>query len=136
MAQAKVTAIRRRPRAAADRSGQVQSLTRALTILNALAEAEEGMGVTEVAQQVGLPPSTTHRLLTTLQQEHFVRFDGERALWSIGVQSFVVGNAFLRDRHLVQTARTHMRALMEESGETFLSLPTPKTLTSPFTFAK
>ncbi len=118
MTEAKVATIRRRPRAAAERNGQVQSLTRAFSILNAIAEAEGGVGLTEVAQQVGLPPSTTHRLLTTLQQEQFVRFDSERALWSVGVQSFIVGNAFLRDRRLVQTARPHMRALMEESGET------------------
>ena len=105
-------------RGTAERTGQVQSLTRALSILNAVAEADDGMTLTDIAQQVGLPPSTTHRLLTTLQQEHYVRFDNERTLWSVGVQSFVVGNAFLRNRHLVQTARPLLRALMEESGET------------------
>ncbi len=121
---ARTQTIRRRAkgtattRGAADRSGQVQSLARALAILNAVAEADDGMTLTDIAQQVGLPPSTTHRLLTTLQQEHYVRFDNERTLWSVGVQSFVVGNAFLRNRHLVQTARPLLRALMEESGET------------------
>jgi IclR family transcriptional regulator, acetate operon repressor len=115
--KAKATA-RQASHGASERSGQVQSLTRALAILNAVAEADDGISLTEVAQQVGLPPSTTHRLLTTLQQDHFVRFDNERALWSVGVQSFIVGNAFLRTRRLVQTARPHLRALMEESGET------------------
>ncbi len=104
--------------AKAERSDQVQSLVRALAIVNRLAAADEGATLTEVAQQVGLSPSTAHRLLTTLEQERYVRFDAERRLWSVGVQAFVAGSAFLKTRSLVPTARPHMRALMEESEET------------------
>ena len=95
--------------AAAERSGQVQSLVRALTIVNRLAAAAEGVTLTEVAQQVGLSPSTAHRLLTTLEQERYVHFDAERRLWSVGVQAFVTGNAFLKTRSLVATARPPKR---------------------------
>ncbi len=105
-------------KAASERSDQVQSLVRALAIVNRLAAADEGATLTEVAQQVGLSPSTAHRLLTTLEQERYVRFDAERRLWSVGVQAFVAGSAFLKTRSLVPTARPHMRALMEESEET------------------
>ena len=100
------------------RPDQVQSLVRALTLLNRLAAADEGVTLTEVAQEVGLSPSTAHRLLTTLEQERYVHFDAERRLWSVGVQAFVAGNAFLKTRSLVGIARPHMRSLMEESGET------------------
>ena len=100
------------------KADQVQSLVRALTIVNRLAEAVDGISLTEVARQVGLSSSTAHRLLTTLEQERYVHFDAERRLWRVGVQAFVVGNAFLRTRSLVGTARPHMRMLMEESGET------------------
>jgi len=96
----------------------VQSLVRALSILNRLAAAHEGTTLTEVAQQVGLSPSTAHRLLTTLEQERYVHFDAERRLWSVGVQAFVAGSGFLRTRSLVGAARPHMRALMEEGEET------------------
>ncbi len=102
----------------AARSDQVQSLVRALAIINGLAASNEGVTLTEVAQQVGLSPSTAHRLLTTLEQERYVHFDAERRLWSVGVQAFVAGSAFLKTRSLVATARPHMRALMEESEET------------------
>ena len=108
-----------RPAAAVrNRSDQVQSLVRALTIVNRLASADEGVTLTEIAQQVGLSPSTAHRLLTTLEQERYVHFDAERRLWSVGVQAFVAGNAFLKTRSLVGAARPVMRALMEESEET------------------
>jgi IclR family acetate operon transcriptional repressor len=106
------------PAAPRERSDQVQSLVRALGILNRLAAADEGVTLTEVSQQVGLSPSTTHRLLTTLEQERYVQFDAERRLWAVGVQAFVSGNAFLRTRNLTAVARPHMRALMEDSEET------------------
>jgi IclR family acetate operon transcriptional repressor len=67
---------------------------------------------------VGLPPSTAHRLLTTLQQARFVRFDPVGHLWQVGVEAFVVGNAFARTRDVVMMARPQMHRLMEESGET------------------
>ena len=103
---------------AIDKSDQVQSLVRALSLVNRLAHADEGVNLTEVAQQVGLSPSTAHRLLTTLEQERYVHFDAERRLWSVGVQAFVAGNAFLKTRSLVGAARPVMRALMVESEET------------------
>jgi IclR family transcriptional regulator, acetate operon repressor len=99
-------------------SGQVQSLSRALKLLNALAVHSQGLSLSEVAGHVGLPNSTAHRLLTTLQNERYVRFESERSVWLIGVQSFCVGTAFVRSRDLVTIARPYMRRLMEQSGET------------------
>ena len=101
------------------RGDQVQSLVRALALLNRIAEAPDaGASLTELAQQAGLPASTAHRLLTTLEQERYVRFDRDGRLWSIGVQAFVTGCTFTKTRSLVGIARPHMRRLMEDSGET------------------
>lgn len=103
---------------ARERSGQVQSLSRALAILDHLATSEGGLTLTALAQSVGLAPSTAHRLLTTLEQSRYARFDPESSTWTVGVQAFIVGNAFLASRNLAATARPFMRRLMEESGET------------------
>ena len=97
----------------------MQSLVRALALLNRVAEAPgDGFTLTELAQQVGLPASTAHRLLTTLEQERYLRFDQEGRLWSIGVQAFMTGSAFTKSRRLGALSRPHMRFLMESSGET------------------
>ena len=106
--------VRENPRA----SGQVQSLSRALWLMNALADCPQGLSLSEVAHRVQLPTSTAHRLLTTLQNERYVRFDSERSAWLIGVQAFQVGSTFVRSRDMVAMARPYMRRLMEESGET------------------
>ncbi len=100
------------------RSGQVQALSRALSILNALAVNEDGLTLTAIARHLDLAPSTAHRLLTTMQQEQYVRFDRDRGLWQVGVQAFVIGNTFLRSRHIVSMSRPYMSQLMEKSGET------------------
>lgn len=101
-----------------ERSGQVQSLARALRLLGVVAKADDGLTLTEAANRAELPVSSAHRLLSTLQQERFVRFDQERTRWFVGVEAFVTGSGFLRSRDLTTVARPYMRHLMEESGET------------------
>jgi IclR family transcriptional regulator, acetate operon repressor len=102
----------------ADKGGQVQSLSRALSLLEALARSHDGLTLTELAQTVGLAPSTAHRLLTTLQQVRFARFDPLASVWQVGVQAFITGSSFARTRDITMMARPYLRQLMEESGET------------------
>lgn len=104
--------------AASERSGGVQSLTRALNILDALAAHEDGLSLTALARAVALPPSSAHRLLTTLQRKRFVRFEPAGMMWRIGVQAFIVGSAFARSREVSPLALPYMRQLMERTGET------------------
>lgn len=99
-------------------SGQVRSLTRALSLLRHLAGNGDGMTLTELSEASGLPPSTTHRLLTTLEAERFVRPDPQGGLWRIGVAAFFVGSAFARSRDTLTLTRPYLRRLMEMSGET------------------
>lgn len=104
--------------AAARGSSEVQSLRRALSLLDGVAATPDGTTLTEIAQQIGLATSTTHRLLTSLEHARYVHFDSERKVWTIGVQAFTTGNAFLKTRNLAAIARPHMRAMMEECEET------------------
>lgn len=99
-------------------AGQVQSLTRGLMLLDRIAESSGGVTLTDLALQVGLPNSTTHRLLTTMQQMGFVLQVGDLGLWTIGVRAFTVGSAFLDSRELITIAHPIMLRLVEQSGET------------------
>jgi DNA-binding IclR family transcriptional regulator len=51
---------------------EIQSVTRALRILDTLAQFPTGLGVVEIARQVGLNVSTTHHLVNTLCASHYV----------------------------------------------------------------
>ena len=110
---------RGRPRAfnGPSEAGSVQSLDRALRILAIVAEGS-GLSLSEISAQSGLAASTAYRMLTTLENHGMVEFDTSDQLWSIGVETYRMGAAFLRRRKLVDRARTVMQALMESTGET------------------
>jgi IclR family acetate operon transcriptional repressor len=98
-------------------NSSVQSLDRALRILAIIAEGD-GMSLSEVASASGLAASTAYRMLTTMEAHGMVEFDRTDQLWSIGVETYRMGSAFLRRRKLVDRARIVMQDLMEKTGET------------------
>jgi IclR family acetate operon transcriptional repressor len=118
--------IRRRliePKSNADndpdpRDGGVQSVDRALVIIETLAEDDEGYRLTDLAVRTGLSPSTVHRLLTTLEKRRFVQFDRDESTWHIGAQSFAVGSTFVRRRNFVTQALPYLRKLRDQTRET------------------
>ncbi|QDL90475.1 helix-turn-helix domain-containing protein [Paroceanicella profunda] len=114
----KPLAGRQTPDPADSRSGQVRSIARAIAILRALAASSDGLTLTETAERAQLAASTTHRILTTLEGERFVRFEAMTGLWQIGVSAFTVGATFTRNRDIIALARPYLRRLMEVTGET------------------
>lgn len=110
---------RGRPRAfnAPAEPNAVQSLDRALRILAIVADGD-GLSLSEVAERSELAASTAYRMLTTLQNHGMVEFAEQEQLWSIGVEAYRIGSAFLRSRRLVDRARSAMQVLMEKTGET------------------
>ncbi len=99
-------------------TAQVQSLTRGLSILECLARTEGGLTLTDIAHRVELPPSTTHRLLATLEKMGYVYQAGDLGRWYVGLQAFTVGASFLASRDFATQSHGYMRRLMEQSGET------------------
>ncbi len=110
---------RGRPRSAAPegQGSTVQALDRGLQLLGALAKAGKAT-LTELALQAGMPPSSAHRLLVTLQKHGFVVFEEATQDWMIGVEAFRIGSSFTQRTNLVEAGREAMRSLMAETGET------------------
>jgi IclR family acetate operon transcriptional repressor len=100
------------------RSGTVQSVERALTLLELLGTAPEGYRLTDLAVLSALSPSTVHRLLTTLEERRFVQFDPSDGMWHVGRQAFAVGAAFVRQRNFVAPALPFLRRLRDLTRET------------------
>ena len=100
------------------KDGGVQSVDRALLIIETLAEDDEGYRLTDLAIRTGLSPSTVHRLLTTLEKRRFVQFDRGESTWHIGAQSFAVGSTFVRRRNFVTQALPYLRKLRDQTRET------------------
>ncbi len=107
----------RPPSAGVDSGGEVQSLDRAMLILETVAAAD-GIGLSEIARRAELPNSTVHRLLATLQRRRLVDHDPESGSWTVGVGLFRIGSAYLRIRKLPDIGRPILRDLLQETGET------------------
>src|ERR1700761_1065989 len=100
------------------RDGGVQSVDRALHIIETLAEDDEGYRLSDLAVRTGLSTSTAHRLLTTLEKRRFVQFDRTESKWHVGAKSFAVGATFTRRRNFVAQAMPYLRKLRDQTRET------------------
>ena len=108
---------RPRTQSAEAEGATVQALDRGLMLLGALAKEGE-VTLSELALGIGMPPSSAHRLLVTMQKHGIVEFDEVTQNWAVGVEAFRIGSAFTHRTRLVETGREVMRHLMEETGET------------------
>lgn len=93
-------------------------LARGLSLLTALGDHPEGVSVTELARQVGLPVSTTHRLLATEIELGFVSVDASSKTYRLGVRLFELANRVTGVMGLASIARPIMRELSQFTGET------------------
>ncbi|GAA2140911.1 IclR family transcriptional regulator [Nocardioides koreensis] len=98
-------------------NGGVQSVDRALTILEVLARIGEA-GVTEVAAELGVHKSTAFRLVTTLEAHRLVEQTAERGKYRLGVGILRLAGATTARLDLVQEARPVCRQLAADTGET------------------
>ena len=97
---------------------RVQSLERALDLLEALAGADE-LGVSEIAAQTGLVPSTAHRLLGTLVARGYASQSPTTGRYLLGYKLLELTSG-VQDRleRLRTAARPHLEAIQSETGET------------------
>jgi len=98
-------------------AGGVQSVDRALTILERLARSGEA-GVTEIASELGVHKSTAFRLVATLEAHRLVEQTEDRGKYRLGVGLLRLAGATTARLDLVQEARPVCRQLASETGET------------------
>ena len=96
----------------------VQSVDRALSIIETLAEDDEGYRLSDLAIRIGLSTSTVHRLLLTLESRRFVQFDRTELKWHVGARAFTVGATFARRRNFSAQAVPYLRKLRDLTRET------------------
>jgi DNA-binding IclR family transcriptional regulator len=92
------------------RRGTIQSVDRAARILKALAGGPRRLGVSELAERLGMTRPTVHGLLQTLQAHGFVEQDRESDKYQLGAGLLQLGNSYLdlnelRGRSIVHAER-------------------------------
>jgi DNA-binding IclR family transcriptional regulator len=94
-----------------------RTVDRALELLAAVAEHNEGSSLTELARATNLSHATASRLLRTLAQHGFVRRTDQGAYRS-GPQLIQVAAGALRGEPVYELAGPHLVALARETQET------------------
>ncbi len=95
----------------------INSLSRGVRILRLLAERVSGAGVTEVADHLGVDPSTAYRLLSTLELHGLVSQEAEGKRYLIGYGVLEIASGLLRRISVVEIAQPFLRALSARTGE-------------------
>jgi IclR family transcriptional regulator, KDG regulon repressor len=98
-------------------SGSVQSVWRALDVLEVFPKHGPELGLTKIAGLLQLNKATAYRLLSTLEERGYV----ERALGSrkyrLGVRAFELGLYFQSQLEVRKLALPSLRSMVEQTGE-------------------
>src|SRR5262245_35857661 len=92
-------------------------LGKGLQVLIAVGSHPEGISLSRLAEEVGFPVSTTHRLLQAMVPAGFVQVDEERRTYELGLTVFRLSHQVARVRTLSELALPVLRQITEASGE-------------------
>lgn len=104
---------------------KTRAVTRAMALLAAIADSQDGARLVDLARSTDLSSSTALRLLRALEGAEFVMRNAD-GRYDAGGRILQLGLRALSHVPLVQTARPHLEALTKATGESsYLGLPGP-----------
>lgn len=96
----------------------VQLVERTLDVLTILSREPEGLSVTDLAERMGIPGSSTHRILTCLKKNRFVSQDSDTKRYRIGYKVLTLCANITEENSFTRTAKPFMRELADRLGKT------------------
>jgi len=94
----------------------IQSLDRALAMMDLFDENHRALKITEISSRMGLHKSTVHSLLKTLQKHRYIEQD-EQGLYRLGIRLIEKGQLLLQSFDIRDIASGALRELSEETGQ-------------------
>ncbi|PYZ95919.1 IclR family transcriptional regulator [Alteribacter lacisalsi] len=95
----------------------VQSVDRALEILEHLKKAPDGLGITELSNKLGTAKSTVHRLVKTLQKHDYVKTGRTDGIYELGLKFLEMNHTVVENLDIVSLANPILRELTKETSE-------------------
>lgn len=90
----------------------------AIAVLRTFTAEEPLLGVTEIANRVGMHKSSVSRILATFEQENLVERDPETKRFRLGLGLIAVAGPLLAEMEERRVAYPVLRQLTEQTGET------------------
>ena len=94
----------------------VRAVARALDILEALGQTEEGIGLVDLASAVNLTHPTAYRLLKTMESKGFVAQDTGSSRYYLSKKILQMQATNATERRLIQLAVPKLTELAEQLG--------------------
>jgi TRAP transporter TAXI family solute receptor len=99
------------------KSGDGASVTKAIAVLRAFVDGQSAWGVRELANALGQPGSSVHRLLQILRKDRLIEWDPDNQKYSVGMELFRWSSILSRRFKLAEVARPIMADLSAALGE-------------------
>ena len=96
----------------------IKVLDKTFSILDILLQHGSTMHMTEIAEKLGLYPSTIHRILDTLRHWGYVEQDPESQKYRLGLKLLELGMAKLHQMDLAREAAPYLKDLVKQCNET------------------
>lgn len=96
----------------------VPNVERALMILEHLAKSSQGLGVSDLADQLDVPKNSVFRIVSTLLAGGYLKRDDASKQYVLGSKLLSLGYAAVHEGHLVEKSLEVMRQVRDETDET------------------
>ena len=96
----------------------IKVLNKAFLILDIFLKNNAPISMTEISEELGLYPSTIHRILDTLKYGGFVEQDSSTQKYQLGLKLVELGMTRLNNIDLVKEARPFLKGLSKKCDET------------------
>lgn len=96
----------------------MQLVERTLQALTILSKETNGLAVTELADKMGIPASSAHRLLTCLKDNAFVSQNMETKKYQIGYKLLTLCANISKENSFTRTARPYLQELAGQIAKT------------------
>lgn len=97
---------------------RIQAIERAVAILNAFSSEDPELGVTELADRLGLHKSTVHRFMVNLEAAGLVERNPRSGRYRLGLRIFELGSLVMQGMNLWDEALPFLEGLVRDTGET------------------
>src|SRR5215475_9832442 len=99
-------------------AGFSQSLERGLAVLHAFGPDRPSLGISELARDLAMTRSTTHRYVATLARLGYLQQDPATRKYRLGPRVLDLGFSAINSMDLREVAAPHLQALSDETGRT------------------
>jgi IclR family KDG regulon transcriptional repressor len=91
-----------------------KAVERTMEILESLDSSKRGLSVSEISRKLGMPKSSAHVLMVTLERLGYIRRASNGRHFSLGLKTYALGQRMAKSISVSDVALLHMQALVDD----------------------